>query len=236
MKTVLHRADTRGGGSHGWLSTKYSFSFANWYDPSRMGFGKLRVLNDDTIAGGGGFGAHPHRNMEIITIVTSGTVRHTDSMGNSFEVSVGDVQVMSAGTGVTHSEENASKDEPLSLFQIWIDTNQEDSKPKYAQKAFHLGKSLPGITLLANEHGQEGALPIQQDAYISFVAVDDAHPLSYSLRNPQHGVYVFVIEGGVSCMGIDLGTRDGLGVQDVESISLSAKNFATVILLEVPMD
>jgi len=200
-----------------------------------MGFGKLRVLNDDVIAESAGFGAHSHSNMEIITIVTSGTVTHTDSMGNTFKVPAGDVQVMSAGTGVTHSEENTSQDEGLSLFQIWIETNRQNSKPNYAQKAFHLANSLPGTTLLASENGQEGSLPIQQDAYISYVAVDGTKPISYSVRDTQHGVYVFVIEGDVSVMDIELSGRDGLGLNDVDSITLSSKNGASLLLIEVPM-
>ena len=200
-----------------------------------MGFGKLRVLNDDVIAVSAGFGAHSHNNMEIITIVTNGTVTHRDSMGNTFEVTAGDVQVMSAGTGVTHSEENESTDEELSLFQIWIETNKQNSKPKYAQKAFRLATSSSGIVLLVNEDGQEGALPIQQDAYISYVVVDGTHPLSYSLRDQQHGVYVFVIEGDVSVMGIELCARDGLGVHGIDSITFSSKSSASLILIEVPM-
>lgn len=235
MKIVLHRANTRGGGNHGWLTTRHSFSFADWYDPTRMGFGKLRVINDDVIAGSAGFGAHSHSNMEIITIVTSGTVTHTDSMGNKFEVPAGDVQVMSAGIGITHSEENASQDESLSLFQIWIETNKQNSKPNYAQKAFHLAKSALGITLLVNESGQDGALPIQQDAYISYVAVDGTNPISYSLRSQQHGIYIFVIEGDVSVVGTELGARDGLGLNDIDSISFSSKSGSSLILIEVPM-
>ncbi|HEY0948243.1 MAG TPA: pirin family protein [Candidatus Paceibacterota bacterium] len=235
MKTLLHRSTTRGGGDYGWLSTRYSFSFANWYDPTRMGFGKLRVLNDDQIAPSTGFGAHSHRDMEIITIVTGGTVTHTDSLGNSFDVPAGDVQVMSAGTGVTHAEENKSEEEPLTLFQIWIETNKPNSEPNYAQKAFNLGEQAPGIALLASEGGREGSLPIQQDAYISYARIDAAHPLSYALRTEEHGVYVFVVGGSVTVGDIEFGARDGLGVSEFESITLSATDSASVILIEVPM-
>lgn len=200
-----------------------------------MGFGRLRVLNDDVIAASTGFGAHSHSNMEIITMVTTGTVAHTDSMGNKFEVPAGDVQVMSAGTGVTHSEENASEVEPLSLFQIWIETNKQNSKPNYAQKAFNLAQSPPGITLLVSEDGQEGSLSIQQDAYISYAAVDGTKPLSYSVQGTNSGVYVFVIEGNVSVAGIELSARDGLGIYEVNSITLSSENPASLLLIEVPM-
>lgn len=235
MKALIYRSDTRGGGDYGWLSTRYSFSFANWYDPARMGFGKLRVLNDDQIAPSTGFGAHSHSNMEIITIVTGGAVTHTDSIGNSFAVPAGDVQVMSAGTGVTHAEENTSQEEPLTLFQIWIETNKPNSKPNYAQKAFHLGEQAPGITLLTSEDGREGSLPIQQDAYISYAKIDGTHPLSYALRSEEHGVYVFVVEGSVSVGDIELGARDGLGLSEFESIDISSPDSASVILIEVPL-
>lgn len=200
-----------------------------------MGFGKLRVLNDDRIAPSTGFGAHSHSNMEIITIVTGGSVTHTDSMGNAFDVPAGDVQVMSAGTGVTHSEENKSREEVLTLFQIWIETNKPNSNPNYAQKAFNLAKQTPGITLIASEDGHDGSLPIQQDAYISYATIAAANPLSYSLHSQEHGVYVFVVEGTVSVADIKLNARDGLGLSEFESISLSSSDFASLILIEVPM-
>lgn len=234
MKKVLHRADERGRGEHGWLSTRYSFSFADWYDPSRMGFGMLRVINDDRIAAGSGFGAHRHQDMEIITIVTKGAVTHEDSMGNRGEVPAGDVQVMSAGTGVTHAERNDSKDEELTLFQIWISSDRKGATPRYAQKAFGLGSTEPGATVLVAPDDTGGALPIYQDAYLVQGIIDREHPLAYELKNPSHGLYVFVVDGTVKVAGEVLASRDALGIVDAEEVLLESDALARVLLIEVP--
>lgn len=235
MEKVLHRSDERGRGEHGWLSTRYSFSFADWYEPSRMGFGALRVINDDRIAPANGFGAHRHQDMEIVTIVTKGAVAHEDSMGNSGEVPAGDVQAMSAGTGVTHAERNDSALEELTLFQIWIASDRKGASPRYAQKPFGLDSKEPGLTLLVGPDGTPGALPIYQDAYIHQGILDGGHPLTYALKDPTHGLYVFVIEGTVSVAGETLKDRDALGVADVDEVSLVSDGFARVLLIEVPL-
>lgn len=235
MKKILHNADERGKGEHGWLSTRYSFSFANWYDPSRMGFGALRVINDDRIAPASGFGAHSHKDMEIITIVTKGAVTHEDSMGNTGQVPAGDIQAMSAGTGVTHAERNDSPDEELTLFQIWIATNAKGVEPRYAQKAFGLQNETEGITLLVAPNDTEGALPIHQDAYLSQGVVAAGNSLTYTLKNPEHGLYVFVVEGEVTVAGETLQSRDAIGLIELTDLSISASAFSRLLLIEVPL-
>lgn len=234
MEKVLHRAEDRGKGEHGWLSTRYSFSFADWYEPSRMGFGALRVINDDRIAPASGFGAHGHKDMEIVTIVTKGAVTHEDSMGNRGLVPAGDVQVMSAGTGVVHSERNASPDEELTLFQIWIATGKPGAAPRYGQKPFGLDASDPGLMLLVGPDGTEGALPIYQDAYIYQGVLDSGQPLAYPLKDPAHGVYVFVIDGSVRIAGETLGPRDALAIEGVDALMLETDTLARVLVMEVP--
>lgn len=235
MKIVLHRAEDRGRGEHGWLSTRYSFSFADWYDPARMGFGALRVLNDDRIAPASGFGAHPHRDMEIVTIVTKGAVTHEDSMGNRGTVPAGDVQAMSAGTGVVHAERNDSPDEPLELFQLWIQTAQPGAAPRYAQKPFGLGSTEPGFTLLAGPDGTPDALPLYQDAYVSYGVLAPGQGLTYPRRGAAHGVYVFVIEGTVRVAGETLDTRDAIGITDASELALASDALARVLIMEVPV-
>lgn len=235
MQTVIHRADDRGKGDYDWLTTRYSFSFATWYEPERMGFGALRVINDDRIAPARGFGPHPHRDMEIVTIVTKGAVTHEDSMGNKGVTPAGDVQAMSAGSGVVHAEYNDSPDEELTLFQLWITTNKPGAEPRYAQKPFGLTETTPGRTLLVAPDGVPDALPIHQDAYIEYGVLSADAPLMYELRNIQNGVYVFVIEGDVQVGDETLGARDAIGITDTESITLTTTTHARVLLIEVPM-
>ncbi|MEK7099829.1 MAG: pirin family protein [Patescibacteria group bacterium] len=234
MEKVVHRSKDRGVGEHGWLSTRYSFSFANWYDPARMGFGALRVINDDTIAPAQGFGTHAHEDMEIITLVMSGTLTHEDSLGNRGSIPAGDVQTMSAGTGVQHSERNDSATEPLTLFQMWILPHTYDAPPRYGQQSFG-NDATPGITLLVGPDGTEGALPIYQDAYLSRAVIDELHQLTYRLHDPAHGVYVFVIEGTVNVAEETLGSRDAIGLRDAEEVMLTSVTPATVLIFEVPL-
>lgn len=235
MQKLIHRAEERGRGEYGWLSTRYSFSFANWYDPSRMGFGALRVINDDRIAPANGFGAHRHEDMEIITIVTKGVVTHEDSMGNVGTVPAGDVQAMSAGTGVTHAERNDSPDEELELFQIWIASDRRRAAPRYAQKPFGLDSSAPGLSLLAAPTDALGALPLYQDAYLSQGILDPEHPLTYALKNPMHGAYVFVIDGMVRTQGEVLGARDAIGLSGIAEIVIETDDTARILVIEVPL-
>lgn len=235
MQKIIHRADERGVGEYDWLKTRYSFSFAQWYDPARMGFGALRVINDDWIAPAHGFGAHPHRDMEIITIVTAGTVTHEDSMGNAGTVPAGDVQAMSAGTGVVHAERNDSPDEPLTLFQIWIATGTPGAAPRYAQKPFGLMDMTPGLRLLVGPDGTPDALPIYQDAYVSMARIAADTPCTYTLHDEMHGIYVFVVDGSVQVADETLGARDALGISEVASVVLSATAPATALIIEVPL-
>lgn len=231
MNTILHKAEERGKGDYGWLKTSYSFSFADWYDPARMGFGALRVINDDTIAPAKGFGTHSHRDMEIVTIVLRGTVTHKDSMGNIGTVPAGDVQVMSAGTGVAHSEYNESATEPLELFQIWIEPSSRGIPPRYEQKSFDFINVEAGMTLLVGE----GALGINQDARISYAVLDKKHPLSYVIKN-GNGVYVFVIDGRPTVSGNQLSRRDALGVSDTDAVDITSEDTAKMLLIDVPME
>lgn len=232
MEKVLHRAAERGVGDHDWLKSRFSFSFAHWYEPTRMGFGALRVINDDVIAPASGFGAHSHQNMEIITIVMQGTVTHKDSIGNIGTVPAGDVQVMSAGTGVVHSEYNDSPEEELRLFQIWIESESNGIAPRYAQKSFG---NEPGSRLLVAPDERKGALPIHQQAFITRVRLSAGEECSYDLYDSANGIYIFVIEGTVHAADETLSARDALGVKGVSSILLSANTSAELLVIEVPM-
>lgn len=235
MQKVLYKAGDRGAGEYGWLSTRYSFSFANWYDPERMGFGKLRVLNDDTIAPASGFPMHSHRDMEIITIVTEGTLTHQDNLGNKGEVRAGDVQVMSAGTGVTHSEYNASASDPLSLFQIWIEPEQSGGDARYAQASFHAPRSRAGFVHLVGPLGTPKVLTIQQQAHIfrGFLRRDETH--AYRVRHKGNGVFIFVIQGELETSSETLSMRDAIGISGETEILLSTPSSADVLIIETPL-
>lgn len=235
MKKVIHRSEERGKGDHGWLKTRYSFSFADWYEPNRMGFGMLRVINDDVIGPSSGFGMHSHWDMEIITIVTAGAVTHEDSMGNAGVVPAGDIQAMSAGTGVTHSERNDSSEEPLTLFQIWIQPKERGVAPRYSQESFNLEGLGKGFTLVVGPDGTNGTLPIHQDAYISYAVSDNETPLSYHLKKSGNGVYLFVIDGSIIFDGEMLNARDAAGISDAEEIAVSSPGPAKALFIEVPL-
>lgn len=230
MQTILHKAEERGKADYGWLSTRYSFSFANWYDPNRMGFGALRVINDDRIAPKSGFPMHSHRDMEIITIVFKGEVTHKDSLGNTGKVSAGDVQVMSAGSGVTHSEFN-ERDEALELFQIWIEPKEYGIEPRYEERHFDfLDKSVRSVQLVGKD-----ALFINQDAGISYVVIDKDNAASYDIVQ-GNGVYILVIEGSATVGGIELHARDALGITETDSISFLTGSLAKLLIIEVPIN
>lgn len=231
MKVLLHKAGERGQAEHGWLSTRYSFSFANWYEPSRMGFGTLRVLNDDTIAPASGFGAHGHRDMEIVTIVMAGAVMHEDSMGNKKQVKAGEVQVMSAGTGVVHAERNESPSKALKLFQIWVEPRAPGGSARYEQASFDFTRA--GETVLVSP---KGALSLQQDAWLSLINLTKEEVLTYQVKKSGNGVYFFVVEGSVSNAGHELTARDALGVVEAGDVALrGGAGGAQLLAIEVPL-
>ncbi len=235
MKKTLHRASTRGGGNHGWLKTRHTFSFADYYDPTRMNFGVLRVLNDDVIEAAQGFGSHPHQNMEIVTIPLSGTLEHKDSMGHTQIIRTGDVQIMSAGTGVVHSEFNHSKTEPVSLLQIWVLPQKMSLPPRYEQKSFNLQNRLNRFQNVVSPEKSEGTLWINQEARFSLAHLQARQNLNYALHHQGHGAYVFIIEGEVSVMDEKLQARDGLGLEEIKDISFQALTDADLLVIEVPL-
>ena len=235
-KTVLHSSDSRGHMDHGWLNTWHSFSFAGWHDPERVHFGALRVLNDDYVKGGYGFGKHPHDNMEIITVVLKGALEHQDNMGHTQAIHPDEVQVMSAGTGVMHSEYNHNKDEDVNLIQIWIFPNQQQVKPRYDQRSFTASDRSNQLQMVVSPMGREDAgLKIHQDAWIYRADLDAGKAVEVPLHASGQGLYVFVISGSVSFEGQELKQRDALGIWDTASVTITAGENSELLLLEVPM-
>ncbi len=234
--TVLHRADTRGHANHGWLNSHHSFSFANYYNPERMHFGVLRVLNDDTVAGGMGFGTHPHDNMEIISIPLEGDLEHKDSMGNVAVIRKGDIQVMSAGTGIRHSEYNRNKDLATQFLQIWVFPRQRDVAPRYDQITLDQNdRHNRWQQVLSPNHDDEGVW-IHQDAWFHLGKFDQNFQSIYSVKKSGNGLYVFVIKGSATIDSIPLSERDGLGIWDTNQVSITADSQdAEILLMEVPM-
>lgn len=236
MKTVFHAADTRGHADHGWLKANHSFSFAGWYNPDRVHFGALRVLNDDTVAPSMGFGRHPHDNMEIITIPMEGLLRHQDSMGTSSVIKPGEVQVMSAGTGIEHSEFNVDKENALKLFQIWVFPREKGVTPRYEQIAFDpAGRQNQWQQIVSPSPDDEGTW-IHQDAWFHLADLDAGKSLDYTVRKPGNGIYLLVIEGEASAGGHTLGKRDAIGITETDSITINANTDAKLLLMEVPME
>ncbi|MDR0908100.1 MAG: pirin family protein [Rikenellaceae bacterium] len=234
MKMEIYRADSRGGANHGWLLTRHTFSFANYYDPKRIHFGALRVVNDDTVAPGEGFDMHPHNDMEIVSIPLEGTLEHRDSMGNVSVISKGEVQVMSAGTGILHSEYNYSDTDLVKFLQIWVFTRQKDLTPRYSQVKIH--QPEPGeIELIVAPEGQEHVAWIHQDAWFSLANVPAGGEVAYELHKPGNGVFMFVIEGAVSVGGERFDHRDGVGITDAERFTLAGDKASQILLMEVPM-
>jgi redox-sensitive bicupin YhaK (pirin superfamily) len=235
MKTVIHRADTRGHANHGWLNTHHTFSFANYYNPERMHFGVLRVLNDDQVAPGRGFATHPHDNMEIISIPLEGDLEHKDSMGNVAVIRQGDVQVMSAGTGVFHSEYNRNKDQAVKFLQIWMFPREKNVTPRYDQISIRdLARENEFYQVLSPNADDEGVW-VHQDAWFHLGDFKAGASTTYALKKPGNGAYLFVLEGNVSVEGQELGARDGLGLWDTDQFTLNASSDARVLLMDVPM-
>jgi redox-sensitive bicupin YhaK (pirin superfamily) len=234
LNTILHKAATRGHVRHSWLDTHHTFSFASYFDPERIHFGTLRVLNDDLISGGGGFDRHPHDNMEIVTIVLSGELEHRDSMGHTMLIRPGEVQVMSAGKGLFHSEHNGSQDMPLELLQIWIFPDTRNITPRYDQKAFDpAARRNRWQTLVSPD--DEDALRIRQQARISRIELDAGFPATYTLSDANHGAYVFMIDGKADVAGFELERRDGIGISDVVSFTVNPEAWSDLLVIEIPM-
>ena len=236
MKKVIHRANERGHADHGWLNAHHSFSFANWHDPEKVHFGLLRVLNDDIIDGGQGFGTHPHNDMEIITIILDGALQHKDSMGNGSVIKPGDVQVMSAGSGVRHSEFNPLPDKATNLFQLWIFPKENGIEPRYDQKTFDTKDRHNKIQTVASGFKKNGELYIHQDAALSLADLDKSFTTSYSVSKKENGVYIMVIEGQVEIEGEILNKRDAIGISETEAINIKAIADAKLLLVDVPMN
>lgn len=237
MKTNFYPADTRGTADYGWLKANYSFSFANYFDPDRIQFGALRVLNDDTIAPGMGFGKHPHDNMEIVTIPLSGGVLHEDSMGHKGTVMPGEIQVMSAGSGVTHSEFNASQNETLKLFQIWIFPDQKNVTPRYDQRtiASMLKTNELSPIVSPRDSAKEGRLWIHQNAHFYWGNFNQDVTRNIRLSSAEQGMYLMVVEGSATVSDHTLGTRDAIGIWDVDNFDISITANTKILALEVPM-
>lgn len=261
MKTIKHKSDSRGSADHGWLQSRFSFSFAEYYNPERMNFGALRVINDDVIAAGKGFGTHPDQNMEIVTIPLSGALEHKDSMGNTSVIRTGDVQIMSAGTGVQHSEFNHSADEPVTLLQIWVLPDKKNITPRYDQKSFSLDdmkeKFLEIVSsTVKSPKGVEGEAPsgfaggggdvspynrnaegvwINQDASFRLGKFSKNNSVTHQIKSDDRGLYIFVIDGKIEVDGETLSKRDALGVWDGTEVKINIKENSFLLMIEVPM-
>jgi redox-sensitive bicupin YhaK (pirin superfamily) len=233
--TVLHKAETRGRANHGWLNSYHSFSFANYYNPERMHFGALRVLNDDTVEAGMGFGTHPHDNMEIISIPLEGDLEHKDSMGNVAVIRNGDVQVMSAGSGITHSEYNRNADKQVKFLQIWVFPNKRNVTPRYDQVTLKAEDRHNQLQQIVSPNPDEAGAWIHQNAWFHLGQFDSGKSTEYKLKAKNNGVYIFVLSGKINVNGQLLETRDGYGIWDKDKISIQAESDAEILVMDVPM-
>ena len=236
MRTIYHAADSRGDANHGWLKSKHTFSFANYHNPERMGFGALRVINDDFVIAGQGFGKHSHRDMEIISIPLSGKLGHGDNIGNNGIIETGEIQVMSAGTGITHSEMNGDDKEEVKFLQIWVIPNKMNVEPRYQQVRMDDILKPNEFNQVLSPNADDAGVWIHQDAWFSMGDFDKGVTETYQLKNPNNGVYIFVISGKVVINGNTLDTRDGLGVWDTKNFTMDVLDGAKVLLMEVPIN
>jgi len=236
MKTILHKANTRGHADHGWLNSYHSFSFANYFNPERTQFGKLRVLNDDTVAPGKGFGTHPHENMEIISIPLEGDLEHKDSIGNTSVIKEGDIQVMSAGTGVYHSEYNKNENKEVKFLQIWVFPNKKNVEPRYDQIA--IGDLLkPNVfTQVLSPNKDDQGVWIHQNAWFHIGKFNKEVSREYKFNGKENGAYIFMLEGKASINGQELSERDGFGIWETDLLDIKAKADSKILLMEIPMD
>lgn len=232
---VFHPANSRGDANHGWLHSKHTFSFANYFDADRMHFGALRVLNDDIVAAGRGFGAHPHDNMEIVSIPLEGDLAHKDSMGNATIIRHGDVQVMSAGTGVTHSEYNQNQDREVRFLQIWVIPNQSNVSPRYDQITLNEKDRLNQFQQIISPDPADEGMWMHQDAWFHLAYFEEGTNKTYTFKGQDTGLYVFNLMGDITVAGKQLSSRDGLGITDIKQVEISAQSNAEFLLMEVPM-
>jgi len=235
MKTILHKSESRGHANHGWLDTHHTFSFANYYNPERVHFGTLRVLNDDRIDGGQGFGTHPHDNMEIISIPISGDLEHKDSMGNHGVITTGEIQVMSAGTGIFHSEYNKNKDKEAQFLQIWVFPNKKNVTPRYDQISLSEVEKADELYQILSPNPNDQGVWIHQNAWFHLGDLSEGWEGEYELKDKSNGVYFFVIEGDVTIAGQALNRRDGLGISETDSITIKTDSQTKLLVMEIPM-
>jgi len=235
-KSILHKAESRGIADHGWLKSRHTFSFADYYDPDRMHFGALRVLNDDTVDAGQGFGRHPHDNMEIISIPLEGDLEHTDSMGNTAVIKKGDIQVMSAGTGIFHSEYNFNKDREVKFLQIWILPDKKNVTPRYDQLTLNPEDRHNKLQQVLSPNAGDEGVWIHQNAWFHLGKLDEGFISDYCLKGEGNGVYVFILNGEAAVNNQELKDRDGFGIWDTETITIKANTETELLLMEVPMN
>lgn len=236
MKKLIHKADERGMAEYGWLHSRHSFSFAHYYNPDKMGFGLLRVLNDDIVEPGTGFGTHAHDNMEIISIVLDGTLEHKDSMGSTSVINKNDVQVMSAGTGITHSEYNYSKSDKVNFLQLWIIPKEQNIKPRYDQRSFPENERINQLITVASNNKNGSDLYIHQNAEISLGVLKAGKTINQKLTFPGNGIYLFVTEGDLSVADEKLKCRDSIGIRNVAEVTIKAETNSKFVMIEVPMN
>jgi len=236
MKTLLFKAADRGSADYGWLKPNYYFSFAQYHDPAKVHFGLLRVLNDDFIAGGGAFPTHPHDNMEIITIPFTGALKHKDSTGGEGVIKAGDIQIMSAGSGVQHSEANESATDPVTLFQVWIFPKERNIKPRYDQKTFDVSERNNKWQTVVSPIEADNALWINQDARFSLTKLDAGKEITYKNGFSKNGVFLVTINGTVAVNGEQLNKRDALGISETDSFTITASEDAELLAIEIPMN
>ncbi|MEI7978679.1 MAG: pirin family protein [Bacteroidota bacterium] len=235
--TIIHKAETRGNADHGWLKSKHTFSFANYYNHDRMNFGVLRVLNDDTVSAGMGFGKHPHDNMEIISIPLEGDLEHRDSMNNETIIKSGDIQVMSAGTGIYHSEYNKNKDKLVKFLQIWIFPNKKNVTPRYDQITLNLADRHNKLQQILSPNEDDEGVWIYQNAWFYMGKFDSDFITSYKINTIENGVYIFILNGNLLINNNEVNTRDGIGFTKTENIEIKAlSQDAEILIMEVPME
>lgn len=236
MKHIIHKADTRGYANHGWLKSYHTFSFAGYHNPERVHFGMLRVLNDDFVDAGMGFGKHPHDNMEIISIPMSGALHHQDSTGRDKIIQTGDVQIMSAGTGIYHSEVNASQDEAVTFLQLWIFPKVNNIEPRYDQKLFSETERKNQLQVVVSPTQESGSLFINQDAWLSMIELEEGRTVEYKMHQQGNGVYCFILDGELNIASENLAKRDAIGLWECDTVTVESTINSKVLFIEVPMN